>query len=320
MEAFGHRQTRTDTRSPQVLARGGWVSASAWVIVAALHSLFIAPLVVGSAGHRRPPPPDQAGAGANALHSRASVAEAMTLVDLSSLSNSEESPLEDLASLGIEVPLTKLLIAGPDPFPPPVLDVTMEEDAASEAAGDTQGHAQMFGRYRGQISARIERAWRRPRHALTTPRFACQAKIEQDADGRVLSVELRRCDGDAAWQRSLVIAIEHASPLPSPPIPSVFASTLILDFSASPFVAGVSDESEYEPAVRLATVQARTPPSAATREVTNDVTNTAPTPDNVRNQRGHIELRVEGTTVTWTLSDTTRASEHTTNTGCDAGC
>lgn len=318
MERFDHIDTRPGALAQRTLGRGWGISCAAWVAVAALHSLFIAPLVLGGSAHSRPTPPDQLGAGASALRSRASVAEAMTLVDLSHLSTSQEPPLEDLASLGIERPLAGLLIAGPDPFPPPVLDTSLEESETTEAAGDTQGHAEMFGRYRGQISARIQRAWRRPRHAVGAPRFVCQAKIEQDKDGRVLSIELRRCNGDARWQRSLVTAIEHASPLPSPPVPSVFASTLVLDFSASAFVASVSDESEYEPAARLAT--ARTPPNAPIHEVTNDVTNTAPSAENVRGHRGHIELRVEGTTITWTLSDAPRVSEHTTNTGCGAGC
>jgi hypothetical protein len=317
MEGFGRIDTCARALAQRTLGRDGWVSCGAWVAVVALHSLFIAPLVLGGSAHRRPTPPDQLGAGASALRSRASIAEAMTLVDLSHLTTSQEPPLEDLASLGIERPLAGLLIAGPDPFPPPVLDTSLAESETTEAAGDTQGHAEMFGRYRGQISARIQRAWRRPRHPVGAPRFACQAKIEQDQDGRVLSVELRRCNGDARWQRSLVTAIEHASPLPSPPIPSVFASTLMLDFSASPFESGVADESEYEPEARLAAREPTAPLGATTEKITNE----QQTLENVRDHRGHIDLRVEGNTITWTLRDAPEASsEHTRNNGCEAGC
>ena len=172
-------------------------------------------------------------------------------------SRSEDEPLEELASLGIELPQAALVIASPDPLPPPLLDEEAIDDSeTTEASGDTHGHAQMFGRYLGQISARIERAWLRPRSPISAPRFSCQTKIEQDQDGKVLSIELRHCNGDARWQRSLVSAIEHASPLPAPPTPSVFARMLVLNFSADAFQAGISNARRYEPEIRLAATTA----------------------------------------------------------------
>jgi hypothetical protein len=273
-------------------SREWWVSACTAIFVAALHALFVTPFVLGAAAHKRPVMPDMQGAGASALKASAPPVEAMTLVDLSHSAQSDEPPLEELASLGIELPRSNLIIASPD-FTPPLFDEEAVEDReTTEAAGDTQGHAKMFGRYLGQISTRIERAWRRPRSAVDTPRFSCQTKIEQDEHGKVLTVELRHCNGDARWQQSLVAAIGHASPLPAPPTPSVFARVLVLSFSAEPYVASVSDESEFEPEPRLA---------SASRGPTQVVTNTDKTLDDISRHQGAIELRIEGANVTWTL-------------------
>ncbi|MGH8240775.1 MAG: TonB C-terminal domain-containing protein, partial [Steroidobacteraceae bacterium] len=165
----------------------------------------------------------------------------------------------------------------------PILEEEIADAETTEAAGDTQGQAEMFGRYLGQVSARIERAWRRPRSAIGAGLFSCQTKIEQDERGKVLSVELRYCTGDARWQHSLVAAIERASPLPSPPVPAVFTRWLTLDFSGEPWQAGISNVQDYEPEIRLAkSVEA---------------------PVDVSRHQGHIELRIEGDTVRWTVSE-----------------
>ncbi len=269
------------------------VSSGAALAAAAIHALLLAPLVVGGS-NARPPLPDQPGAGASALHSSTELVEAMTLVDLLHTKSSEDPPLEELASLGMELPSSMLVVASPELAPMPMLEEDMTEDSTVEAAGDTQGHAAMFGRYLGQITARIERAWRRPRAPIEVSRFSCQTKIEQDEQGKVLSVELRYCNGDAQWQRSLVSAIEHASPLPAPPTPSVFARTLVLNFSSEPWQEGVSNAHFFEPAARIAVAG-----SSATRS--EIVTNPDKSLADVAGHRGHIELRIEGSAVQWTL-------------------
>ena len=122
-----------------------------------------------------------------------------------------------------------------------------------EMGQDNLGRALMFGRYVGQISARIERAWLKPRSPIAQGRFACRARIAQNRDGRVEEIELESCNGDQAWQISLVRAIQSASPLPAPPDPSVFAGRLRIQFKAELFVPGGSPEgfeSESRPPVR----------------------------------------------------------------------
>ena len=236
------------------------ISSVAALLVALVHLSFVAPLVLVGASHKRPPPPDQPGAGASALRTSGQLVEAMTLVDLLHTTPSDEPPLEKLSSVGLEIPPASFLLASPELTPPPDFDVELsDESEAAEAAGDTQGHAAMFGRYLGQITARIERSWKRPRSALAAQRFSCQTKIEQDQRGTVISVELRECTGDVRWQLSLVAAIEHASPLPAPPTPSVFARVLVLNFSAATWRDGLSNAHLYEPQIQAA---AANPPVA----------------------------------------------------------
>jgi hypothetical protein len=112
-----------------------------------------------------------------------------------------------------------------------------------------------------------------------------------------LSIELRHCNGNDRWQRSLVSAIEHASPLPAPPIPSVFARMLVLNFSSSAWQEGISSAHMYE---------AGTPLSRAERAIEDARLSSAhETALDVANHRGHIDLRIEGDALQWTLHDAT---------------
>lgn len=98
--------------------------------------------------------------------------------------------------------------------------------------------ATLCGRYLGQIHARIDRTWVRPRSAIGAPLFRCQVEVDQGVDGTVHTVTLQRCNGTLAWQHSLVAGITAASPLPAPPNPAVFAKQVILHFEAVAFAPG----------------------------------------------------------------------------------
>jgi hypothetical protein len=130
----------------------------------------------------------------------------------------------------------------------------------SDAGGDsmTRGFVEsdprrtaMLGRYMGQIDARIERAWIRPRTWVESGQFTCRAKITQAKSGAVLEIELQDCNGDGRWQASLAHAIESASPLPAPPDPEVFSRVVVLDFTALPFSPGAASTG-FEPETRSA--------------------------------------------------------------------
>jgi len=138
-----------------------------------------------------------------------------------------------------------------------------DADVAS-AATDAPGN-EAFGRYVGQINARIDRAWLRPRSPISADRsaakgfpgsangatwddrFVCRVRIAQDSAGKVTEVTLEHCNGSPRWQLSLVHAIESASPLPVPPDPSVFAHVIHMRFEASAVESAASVE-QYEPA------------------------------------------------------------------------
>jgi hypothetical protein len=87
---------------------------------------------------------------------------------------------------------------------------------AAEAAGNEAGHAMLFGRYMGQVKARIERAWEYPLDSSAAA-FDCKVQIKQNRQSQVQEVTLQRCGDDPAWQLSVVQAIQRASPLSAPP-------------------------------------------------------------------------------------------------------
>jgi hypothetical protein len=178
---------------------------------------------------------------------------------------------EQVASLGPQLEKSSISILSPDPLPAMTIDAAEDapDDSAQVAAetGDPAVRALMFGRYTGQISARIERAWRRPRSPVNElaqaepPRvgiqeiasdidemFSCLVQIRQDARGNVEEVLLLKCNGTEDWRHSLVIAINQSSPLPAPPIPTVFTQSLTMTFEAHAYRPGKNpDDYEMEP-------------------------------------------------------------------------
>jgi TonB C terminal len=131
-----------------------------------------------------------------------------------------------------------------------------DDQRPSQLTTDSDGETtrqRLAGIYSGQIHARIERIWRRPRTPISDGAseqaqgapFQCLVTIIQDSIGRVQETRLVSCNGSIAWQRSLVIAINQASPLPAPPDPKVFTRAVTLAFTGFAFVPGM-DVGEYE--------------------------------------------------------------------------
>ncbi len=117
----------------------------------------------------------------------------------------------------------------------------------AKVLSDVAGDSVMAGRYLGQINARIERAWARPRTAIGAELFACTVDVEQDSSGNVRSTTLLTCNGNERWQQSLVAAIRAASPLPAPPEPAVFRRNMRLVFQSVAYQEGRSSDG-FEPA------------------------------------------------------------------------
>ncbi len=139
------------------------------------------------------------------------------------------------------------------------LDLSDVEDQALTNLGDgdlrNNDKTRWNGIYSGQMRARIERIWERPRSPVNesvdpsalnrADYFNCQVQIRQDSRGNVLEVLLPNCNGSWKWQRSLVLAIQHASPLPAPPDVSVFSNSVTLTFIGYTYAEGMSED-EYE--------------------------------------------------------------------------
>jgi hypothetical protein len=285
-----------------------WPSRSIGLFATVLLHLFIAaPVVLGFAAHKsRPKTPD--GVGSVAFASQGEQVESMILLDLSAFYASEEQDLKkpDMDAEGILLEELKLQLVSLDPKPPAELPIDQADLAETEnvATGDPAGNAALFGRYMGQVSARIERAWMRPRTAIDGGRFECRARIIQDRQGNVGSIELQGCGTDETWRRSLTSAILRASPLSAPPEPWLFTDTVTLSFSADQYVAGKTPEYQYEPVTSRVAALRPTGQSAAGHEAPASVF------ESLGAGQGDIELTITGSDVQVTKKKNSDATPH----------
>jgi hypothetical protein len=217
-----------------------------------LHALLLAPVLLGTTAHKTPLPRHQDTISA-VVGSSEEAAMTVIFIEESDPGAKSGATTAELASLLSAESAILAPVAAPDLGPPPALAQSGEsedEQHATNTAGEIDpGRALMVGRYVGQITARVQRAWIRPRTPLASDLFVCRVRITQDRSGSVMEVELARCDGDVRWQTSLVAAIQSASPLPAPPDPDVFSRTLTIEFSAEPFSPG-KDAEGFEPESR----------------------------------------------------------------------
>ena len=211
-----------------------------------VHALLVLPIVL-DLSLPAPRLPNRAGAGASAVASSREPVMTAIFINEASPAVSLLKPVE-LASRGVAPRDLPVIVFSPDSSPASLADPNSQDRSApAEAVGNQRQHALLYGRYLGQIQARIDRAWVRPRTEIGAPRFSCRARIEQDTRGAVLNVKLDRCVGTPRWQQSLVSAIRTASPLPAPPDPSVYADVLSLVFESDGFRPGASSDA-FEPA------------------------------------------------------------------------
>ncbi len=219
-----------------------------------LHGLLFTPLIWGG-HHRQQRVPQAQGLSASGRSTNSPESMLVVFTD-DSTEIHDRSRDEDLLADRLLLPSPPVLSMAH--LQPSRVNLEPQEDqddpAAAEASGDQAGHAMLFGRYMGQVSARVERAWVRPRSIPPTGSFACRVRITQDQRGNVQEVTLQQCTEDARWQISLVRAIEAASPFPAPPDPSVFSNLLTMEFDADPYVAGGNPEG-FEPVAQRPAAQ-----------------------------------------------------------------
>jgi TonB C terminal len=215
---------------PGKLVSRGAVAALGACASLLLHVSLITVFTYGG-GHPHQPsqqiPVESAGSALEVVWVESAESGGCPSLDLNAITAASE-----LATVGLDAAL--------DQASDPALSEDSEGDAASSA---------LFGRYVGQIDARIQRAWRRPRDPVEQEIFSCRARIEQNASGAIKEVTLERCNGNSRWQLSLLHAIQQASPLPAPPDPGVFKSVLHLDFRALPYSADSPQELFERPPV-----------------------------------------------------------------------
>jgi hypothetical protein len=288
-------KTTPRVRHPGVVLLGALTSV-------ALHALLLAPILFGAGNKTHTPdalgtaPADRPGS------------DGALIVELI-----EESDSASKAST--RVPQIVPLLTPSDPslraavadlkrsLPMPDLEEERESQAPSaQVQGDEATEARLYGIYVGQISARIERAWIKPRSSPGVDRFVCHVQVLQDPSGQVREVTLKDCIGNERWQSSLVSAIESASPLPAPPDPRVFKRRIAMQFSSEAFVVG-GDTEGFEPEALTAMANVRGAPgisgNAASLQ-TNSPDTPAPTNmiERLRSMRngkaGAVDLRING--------------------------
>jgi len=165
----------------------------------------------------------------------------------------------------------------------------MPGNLAPSAPNDGDASARVFGEYMGQINARIDRVWTRPQTPIGAASFLCQVSIEQDATGKVGEVTLEHCNGSPRWQRSLIDAIDSASPLPAPADPSVFSRSIHLTFRAEASADEVmAYQVEPAPTVQPSSYSVGTVTRPVVLRQIRDSTVHAGNPTHV------IDLRIEG--------------------------
>ena len=212
-----------------------------------LHALLFTPMMWGGR-HSQRRLPDEVGAAASKQADKA--AESMLVVFEEDPSAIHDAGSEDELDPKFILPQPSILpIARPQPVALELSSVDDDDAAAPEADGDQAGHSMMFGRYMGQIQARVARAWLRPRSIPPGGAFTCRVQITQDRRGNVQEVTLERCTEDPQWQVSLVRAIEGSAPFPAPPDPAVFSNLVTLEFESDAYVAGASSQG-FEPPAR----------------------------------------------------------------------
>jgi colicin import membrane protein len=108
-------------------------------------------------------------------------------------------------------------------------EADIAKQLAQEEHRDGVEKSGMLQQYITEIQARIERAWNRPPTAK--PGLSCTVYVTQVPGGAVTNVRLGTCNGDAAVQQSITLAVYNASPLPKPPDPSLFDRNLRLEFA-----------------------------------------------------------------------------------------
>ncbi len=98
-----------------------------------------------------------------------------------------------------------------------------EEEELSAAAESGE-----LDQYLEVIRQKVRRNWTQP--ASARPGDSCDVKVQQIPGGEIVSAVAVNCHGDAAFARSVEVAVLRSSPLPPPPNPALFERNLLFNF------------------------------------------------------------------------------------------
>lgn len=99
----------------------------------------------------------------------------------------------------------------------------MAEEEQKRAANNSRLQS-LRDQYLLQIQQHISRNWLQP--AKMSAGWQCEVKVQQNAMGDILSVQMVNCNGSEAFRGSVEQAVIKSSPLPVPREPDVFDKTL----------------------------------------------------------------------------------------------
>lgn len=107
-------------------------------------------------------------------------------------------------------------------------EAELKAQLAAEEGRASAVNSGLLNQYVALIQQKIIRNWIKPPTAKAG--LECEVKVSQAMGGTVLSVEVGRCNGDAAVRASIEAAVQRASPLPDPPDPRLFERNLLFNF------------------------------------------------------------------------------------------
>lgn len=250
---YAESQRRITSRT-QESTRHLWSQLGCGALSLAVHVLLLSPMIAGWGRHQHSTP-NQLGAPSNGQGAESANVLILTSMDDPDASEITQAPLQTskliLTPNQLLAVSTKLDVEVPTPIQLSEQDDDSTSPDANAKGADDGTAALMFGRYMGQVTARIDRAWLRPRTPIDGGEFRCRVQIEQDRQGTVKEVTLKQCNGDTRWQLSLIRAIQSASPLPAPPDPAVFTSLMTIELDSAPFFPGRSSDG-FEPEIGAA--------------------------------------------------------------------
>jgi len=85
-----------------------------------------------------------------------------------------------------------------------------------------------YAAWLGAIQAKVARNWNRPPAAR--PGIACEVRVSLIPGMQVVNAEILSCNGGEAVRRSILAAVERASPLPRPSDPALFERSIVFVF------------------------------------------------------------------------------------------